>query len=63
MTTWDEYLDGVLSGKPADVGTFAKSALGDIPPVETSVRHPTGGAAVWGEAMWAEMQRISRGEA
>lgn len=63
MNTWEQFLDGVLAGEPATVEAFARSAIGEVPPAEMSVRYPTGGPSVWGEAMWAEMTRIRNGEA
>lgn len=59
---WNGFLDDVLDGKKPDAGTFARSAIGEVPRAAILPRYPTGGAAVWGEAMWAEMVRISKGE-
>lgn len=61
MSAFNEWLDGVLDGKPCTVESFARSAIGDLPRIETSVRGPSR-QDVWPADVWAEMQAIARGE-
>jgi hypothetical protein len=60
--TWNEFLEGVLAGQPATVEGFARSALGELEPVNTPVNLPTGGPSVWGDEMWATMKQIMEGK-
>lgn len=34
---FDAWLDSVLDGQEADAGQFARSAIGDVPKIETTV--------------------------
>lgn len=50
---WDEWLDRLVDGKKPDTDEFARSALSDLPRVETQVRRLD--PRKWGFRTEAEM--------
>lgn len=59
--SYDEWLDGIAEGRPVDAGEFARSAIGDLPRVETPIRYPSNQGA-WPPEIWAEIEAIRKGE-
>lgn len=53
---YDKWIDALLMGRRADAGSFARSAIGEIPRIETKVRKPD--FSLWGE----EARLISEGK-
>jgi hypothetical protein len=57
---WNVFLDGVAE-TGVTLPAFAKTAgLGEVKPVETTVRHPD--PSLWGEEEAAKMRAIQEGK-
>jgi len=60
MNGFNDWLDGVLGGKPATVESFARSAIPELPRIETPVAR-VGRADVWPPHVLEQIRRIQAG--
>lgn len=57
---WNNFIDGLVDRKPT-LADFASTAIGEVERANMPVRYPVN-KSVWPADVWAEMERIRKGE-